>query len=263
MKLENKTIVITGAGRGLGEAMAVAMAGQGANIALVDLDEGALQHTAERCREHEGAVRTYRSDVSQEAAVEQMFEQVMDDFGSVDGLINNAGVTRDGLLVKARDGEIQGKMSIEDWDTVIRVNLRGVFLCGREAAVRMIRGHYGQPPAQNGACRGVILNISSISRGGNFGQTNYAAAKAGVAAMTVTWADELARHGIRVAAISPGFCDTRMVQQMNDKARDKFVSRIPLNRFGNADEIGDAALFVFRNDYFNGKILDIDGGLRL
>jgi len=189
--------------------------------------------------------------VTDEPAVEALFNSVRKDFGSVDGLINNAGITSDALLVKAADGK--RKMSLMDFHRVIAVDLRGVFLCAREAAVKMIENGRG----------GVIINISSISRAGNVGQTNYAAAKAGVAAMTVTWAKELARYHIRVAGIAPGFSDTRMVATIPPKVKDRIVSTIPLRRFARPEEVARAALFVLQNDYYDGRILEIDGGLRL
>ncbi len=144
-------------------------------------------------------------------------------------------------------------MSVAEFHRVIAVDLRGVFLCGREATVQMIESGHG----------GVIINISSISRAGNVGQTNYAAAKAGVAAMTVTWAKELARYKIRVAGIAPGFSDTRMVATIPPKVKDKIVATIPLRRFARPEEIAHAALFILQNDYYDGRILEIDGGLRI
>jgi 3-oxoacyl-[acyl-carrier protein] reductase len=188
--------------------------------------------------------------VTDEPAVEALFKSVDNDFGHVDGLINNAGITSDALLVKAADGKVQRKMSLTE---VIAVDLRGVFLCAREAAVHMIESGRG----------GVIINISSISRAGNVGQTNYAAAKAGVAAMTVTWAKELARYNIRVAGIAPGFSETHMVAAIPPKVRDRIVSTIPLRRFARPEEIARAALFILQNDYYDGRILEIDCGLRL
>jgi len=170
-----------------------------------------------------------------------------------DGLINNAGTTKDALLVKAVDGKVQAKMSVHDFNKVVAVDLMGVFICGREAAVHMIE-------AGNG---GLIINISSISGAGNIGQTNYSAAKAGVAAMTVTWAKELARHKIRVAGIAPGFSDTRMVESIPAKVRDRIVAGIPLRRFARPDEIARSALYIVEDDYYNGRILEVDGGLRL
>ena len=195
MDPKEKAIVITGAAQGLGQKMAEVLAGQGARIALVDLDEAKLQETARLCANVGSQAKSYPANVAEEAAVEALFASVRKDFGSVDGLINNAGTNRDALLVKVKDGKVQNKMSLADFNKVIAVDLVGVFLCGREAAVHMVEGGRG----------GVIINISSISRAGNIGQTNYAAAKAGVAAMTVTWAKELARYKIRVAGIAPGF----------------------------------------------------------
>jgi 3-oxoacyl-[acyl-carrier protein] reductase len=182
-----------------------------------------------------------------------LFNDVCKDFNSIDGLINNAGVTSDALLVKAADGKVLSKMSLEEFHRVIAVDLRGVFLCGREAAVHMVESRRG----------GVIINVSSISRAGNIGQTNYAAAKAGVAAMTVTWAKELARYNIRVAGIAPGFSETRMVATIPPKVKDRPISTIPLRRLARPEQIGRAALFILHNDYYDGRVLEIDGGLRL
>ncbi len=233
--------------------MAEIIATEGAKLALVDLDRAKLQGTLRLCAKAGSKVKDYPVDVTDEPAVEALFASVRKDFGSIDGLINNAGITSDALLVKVADGKVQKKMSVTDFHRVIAVDLRGVFLCGREATVQMIESGHG----------GVIINISSISRAGNVGQTNYAAAKAGVAAMTVTWAKELARYHIRVAGIAPGFADTRMVAGIPPKVKDKIVSTIPLRRFARPEEIARAALFILQNDYYDGRILEIDGGLRL
>jgi 3-oxoacyl-[acyl-carrier protein] reductase len=253
LDLKEKTIVITGAGRGLGRKMAEVIAREKAKLALAGLHEAGLQETVRLCADAGGEAKSYVVDVADEAQVETLFASVRRDFGSVDGLINNAGTNRDALLVKADNGKIQSKMSLEDFNKVIGVDLVGVFLCAREAAVHMIEGGRG----------GVIINISSISRAGNIGQTNYAAAKSGVAAMTVTWAKELARYKIRVAGIAPGFCDTRMVANIKPAIRETIISNIPLKRLGEPEEIGRAALFILQDDYYNGRILEIDGGLRL
>jgi len=252
MEVSGKTIVITGASRGLGQNMATTLAGRGAKLALVDLDEKELQETEELCSKEGGEVRRYSADVSAEADVQSAFERIASDFGGIHGLINNAGTNRDGLLVKAKDGQIQ-TMSVDDFNKVVAVDLTGVFLCGREAAVHMIRGDHG----------GVIINISSIARVGNVGQSNYAAAKAGVSALTVTWAMELARYGIRVACIAPGYSDTQMVQGIKSEMQDKIRKKIPLQRFGKPEEIGHSALFIFENAYFHGRTLEVDGGLRI
>jgi 3-oxoacyl-[acyl-carrier protein] reductase len=253
MDLNDKTIVITGAARGLGAAMAKRLATHKGNLALVDLDTDSMADTANACEQAGATVKAYAADVSNEADVIGVFDQVVADFGSVGGLINNAGILRDGLLVKFKDGELVSKMSLEDWQQVIDVNLTGVFLCGREAAERMIKG--GKP--------GVIINISSISRAGNMGQTNYSATKAAAHALTVTWAKELARYGIRCASIAPGFINTEMVASMKEEARDKLTSGIPLRRMGEPDEIAQTVEFIFQNDYVSGRCFDIDGALRL
>ena len=253
MDLRGKTIVVTGAAQGLGRKMAEVMARHGAKMALVDLDDAKLKETARLCSNADSEARDYPADVTNEAAVEALFESVRKDFGSVDGLINNAGTNNDGLLVKVDKGKIVKKMSGHDFNKVIAVDLMGVFFCGREAAAQMINSGRG----------GVIINISSISRAGNVGQTNYSAAKAGVAAMTVTWAKELARYKIRVAGIAPGFCDTRMVAGIPAKIKEKIVSTIPLRRLAAPEEIARTALFILQNDYYDGRVLEIDGGLRL
>ncbi len=254
MNLDNKTIVITGGARGLGGAMAERLARAGAKLALVDLDPDALDAMAASCRDA-GApeVRTYVCNVAVESEVEHLFAQVVADFAALDGLVNNAGITRDAMLLKFRDGELVSKMTLEQWQTVMDVNLTGVFLCGREAAMRMI---------ELGSA-GCIINISSISRAGNMGQTNYSAAKAGVQAMAVVWARELARYGIRAAAIAPGFIGTEMVMSMKPEAREKIESMIPARRVGDPDEIAKAVQFIFENDYFSGRCIDVDGALRL
>ena len=252
MEIKNKVIAITGAARGLGAAMAKRLAKNGCKLALIDLDVDSLADAAASC---EGAaeVKPYGANVANEADVVELFEKIVKDFGRLDGLVNNAGITRDALLVKFRDGELVSKMSMEQWQSVIDVNLTGVFLCGREAAQHMITLGNG----------GVIINISSISRSGNMGQSNYTATKAGVAAMAVTWAKELARYGIRTGSIAPGFINTEMVAAMKPEAREKLTSGIPLKRMGEPDEIAQAVEFIFANDYFSGRMIEVDGVLRL
>ncbi|MCL4721645.1 MAG: SDR family oxidoreductase [Gammaproteobacteria bacterium] len=253
MDLRNKVIVITGAARGLGAAMARRLAVHQPRLALVDLKADDLASISSECQKLGAAVRSYAANVAQEADVVALFDRIVADEGSVDALVNNAGITRDALLVKFRDGKVEAKMSLAQWQAVIDVNLTGVFLCGREAAERMIVS----------GTRGVIINISSISRAGNAGQTNYAAAKAGVAAMAVTWAKELARYGIRAASIAPGFINTEMVAGMKPEAREKLTSGIPLKRMGEPDEIASTVEFILQNDYVSGRCFEIDGALRL
>lgn len=252
MELKGKVIVITGAARGLGAAMAKRFASHGSKLALVDLDAESIAQTAAAC-DKAAAIKTYGANVASEPDVESLFEQIVSDFGALDGLVNNAGITKDALLVKFKDGELVSKMSLDQWQAVIDVNLTGVFLCGREAAQHMIKL----------GSNGVIVNISSISRAGNMGQTNYSATKAGVQAMAVTWAKELARYGIRTGSVAPGFINTEMVAGMKPEAREKLTAGIPLKRMGEPDEIASAVEFIFSNDYFSGRLIEVDGVLRL
>jgi len=253
MKIKDKTIVITGAGRGIGRALAVRFAGQGAHIALLDMNAADLAVTAKQCTELGVRAMAYTVDVSREADVSLALDAVVRDFGSLDVIVNNAGIVKDALLIKVKDGDVVGKMSLEQWRAVIDVNLTGVFLCAREAAERMIKLAKG----------GVIINISSISRHGNAGQSNYAAAKSGVASMTVVWAKELARYGIRVGCIAPGFTHTDILASMKPEVLEKVIAPVPLKRLGQPDEIAHAAQFIVENDFFTGRCLDLDGGLRL
>ncbi len=254
MELKGNTIAITGGGRGLGAAMAKRLAGQGCKLALIDLEQAALDKTAAECSDTGSPeVATYIANVAKEADVEQTFAAIADRFGALHGLVNNAGITRDALTLKYRDGELVSKMTLDQWQAVIDVNLTGVFLCGREAATRMIEL----------GCKGCIINISSLSRHGNMGQLNYSAAKAGVQAMTVVWAKEFARYGLRAAAIAPGFIGTEMVMSMKPEAREKVTAGIPLRRIGDPDEIAKTVQFLLENDYITGRCIGVDGGLRL
>jgi len=253
MDLSNKVVVITGAGRGIGRAIALAFAAKGAAIAALDLHDSELAETCALAAAQGVRALPFKVDVTDEAQVITGFESVAAAFGRLDVLVNNAGITRDALLVKAKDGAIVSKMSLAQWQSVVAVNLTGVFLCGREAAVHMIRAGHG----------GLIVNISSISREGNAGQTNYSATKAGVAAMTVVWAKELARYGIRSAAIAPGFCATEILAAMKPEMVARVVSAIPLNRLGEPAEIAATAVFIAENDFVTGRVIEVDGGLRL
>jgi 3-oxoacyl-[acyl-carrier protein] reductase len=253
LDISDKTIVITGAGQGIGREMAKTLAQHKANLVIIDRDAFALQETLQQCGGVGGMVKSFMLDVTDEPLVEDAFRNIRREFGAVDGLINNAGVVSDALLVKAVEHKVQQKMSLSEFNKVIAVDLIGVFLCGREAALHMIEGQRG----------GVIINVSSISRYGNVGQTNYSAAKAGMAAMTVTWAKELARYNIRVAGIAPGFVDTRMVAGIPSKIRERIISAIPLRRLATPEEISHAATFILQNDYYHGRVLEVDGGLRI
>lgn len=252
MQLKDKVIIITGGCQGLGRAMAEYLAARGARLALVDLNPEKLELAITACQAHGVEARAYLCNVADEEQVTQTVAQIADDFGAINGLINNAGILRDGLLLKVKDG-VMTKMSLAQWQAVIDVNLTGVFLCTREVAAKMIELNQ----------QGAIINISSISRAGNVGQTNYSAAKAGVAAATVTWAKELARYGIRVAGIAPGFIETEMTLGMKPEALEKMTAGIPLKRMGKVEEIAHSAAYILENDYYSGRILELDGGLRI
>ncbi|NBX57022.1 MAG: SDR family oxidoreductase, partial [Gammaproteobacteria bacterium] len=209
--------------------------------------------TARLCAAHGVKARGYIVNVTQEAAVAAGMDAVAADFGGIDVLVNNAGIVKDGLLIKSKDGAVTGKMTLDQWQAVIDINLTGVFLCGREAAERMVKRGQG----------GVIINISSVSRHGNPGQTNYSATKAGVAAMAEVWAKELARYGIRTGSIAPGYTRTDILAAMRPEILDKLTAQVPLRRLGEASEIAHAAIFIVENDFFTGRCVDVDGGMRI
>jgi 3-oxoacyl-[acyl-carrier protein] reductase len=244
MKINNLSVVITGAGNGLGKQMALDLATEGAQVYAADLNEKVLGDLEAKS---EGKIKCRVCDVSDEESVKAFFAGIE----NVDVLINNAGITRDGLLLKVKDGE-KKVMPLSDFQSVINVNLTGVFLCAREAACIMAEKK-----------NGLIINISSICRAGNLGQTNYSAAKAGVDAMTVTWSKELARYNIRCAAIAPGYIGTEMVKAVNPAVLEKIITQVPLKRLGEPEEISKTVKFIIENDFVNGRILEIDGGLRI
>ncbi|SJN09482.1 3-oxoacyl-[acyl-carrier protein] reductase [Halomonas citrativorans] len=193
MQLTDKVIAVTGGARGLGYAIAERLGQQGAALALLDRSAEALDQAASTLKSQGIHAEAFVVNVADESSVITAFDDIVKRMGAISGCVNNAGITEDALLVKARDGQVEKRMSLESWQKVLNVNLTGVFLCGREAATQIIKaGH-----------EGVIVNISSISRAGNAGQSNYAAAKAGVHALTVTWGKELARYGIRTGTVAP------------------------------------------------------------
>lgn len=252
MDLKDKVVVITGGAGGLGLAMAQNFAQAGAKIALIDVDQEKLERA---CAElgSDTEVQGYVLDITDEEDVVAGFAYILEDFGQVNVLVNNAGILRDGMLVKAKDGKVTDRMSYEQFQSVINVNLTGSSLCGREAAAAMIES--GQA--------GVIVNISSLAKAGNMGQSNYAASKAGVAAMSVGWAKELARYNIRSAAVAPGVIATEMTAAMKPEALERLEKLVPVGRLGHADEIASTVRFIIENDYVNGRVFEIDGGIRL
>lgn len=241
--LKDRVAVITGAGRGIGKEMAARFASRGSHVALIDVTEDAVQSNAEALRREYG-VRTLglAADVSDAASVDQAAASVIGAFGRADILVNNAGILRDATLAK---------MTPEQFDQVIAVNLRGVFLCAKAFSRSMVENKYGK-----------IVSISSVASRGNFGQTNYSAAKAGLIGMTKTWALELSKHGIHVNAIAPGLIATEMTQSIPEEIRNRMIEAIPLRRMGTPTEVADLACFLASDDasYIQGEVIHINGG---
>ena len=255
MQLSSLKIIITGAAQGMGAHFARRLAEAGASVAAGDVKEDGLATLAESTRGLPGKVHTRKLDVSNEADVGAFVDWAHGAMGGLNGLINNAGILRDGLLVKKdkTTGQIT-KLGKEQWDAVIGVNLTGATLMVRDTVAKMAATE--QRP-------GVIVNMSSVARHGNRGQSNYSAAKSALAANTVTWSKEFAPFQIRVGAVAPGMIETPMTQGMNQKARDALVAAIPVARIGVPEDIWLAVKFVLECDYFNGRTIDVDGGLAM
>jgi 3-oxoacyl-[acyl-carrier protein] reductase len=252
MKIQGAHIVISGGAGALGKAFAMDLASRGARVLASDLDQDGLVSLAKEGQKKGYAIETFQGDITQEQEVERLFQSAVDRFGRVDVVINNAGIAEDGLLVKKRDDRIE-KFPLSRWQRGVSVNLTGSFLCAREGAYHMVR--------QGGG--GVIINLSSISRHGSFVQSNYSATKAALVALTVVWAKELSRHGIRSVALAPGYLDTPLTRKIPLEVRNRIVPTIPQGRMGTIDEVIHAVRFVIENDYINGRVIDIDGGLRI
>jgi 3-oxoacyl-[acyl-carrier protein] reductase len=246
MNLKDLKIIVTGGAQGMGAHFAKALHSLGAKVAAGDVNEEALKALPE-------GIHRRRLDVSKEEDCNAFVGWAFDQMGGLNGLINNAGILRDGLLVKKdKTTGAVSKLTREQWDAVIGVNLTGATMMVRETVAKMVEKE--QRP-------GVIVNMSSVARHGNRGQSNYVSAKAALAANTVTWAREFASFGIRVGAIAPGMIETPMTQGMNQKARDALVAAIPVGRIGVPDDIWCAVKFILECDYFNGRTIDVDGGL--
>ena len=252
MRLKDKVCLITGGAAGIGKATAIKFANEGAKVVLCDVDPEAGEALAKELGN--GAV-FYKVDVTDRDAVQEWVDDVIDNFGRVDVLVNNAGITRDGLFVKYKNGEVVSQMSEDAFDLVIKVNLKGVFNCAQAVTPQMIK--------QGG---GVILNASSIvGLYGNFGQTNYAATKFGVIGMTKTWSRELGRYNIRVNAVCPGFILTEMVQKMPENILEGLAAKTPLGRMGKPEEIANLYSWLASDEasYISGTAISIDGGMVL
>jgi 3-oxoacyl-[acyl-carrier protein] reductase len=254
MKLSDMKIIVTGGAQGMGAYFCKQLAAAGAQVAAGDVNEEGLAALAEATKDAHGKVHTHKLDVSDEASCGAFVDWAHEAMGGLNGLINNAGILRDGLLVKKdrNTGEVR-KMTRENFMKVIDVNLTGATMMVRDTVAKMVAN---ESP-------GVVVNMSSIARHGNRGQSNYVSAKAALAANTVTWAHEFKRFGVRVGAVAPGMIETPMTQGMNQKARDALVAAIPVGRIGVPEDIWLAVKFVIECDYFNARTIDVDGGLSM
>lgn len=249
--LKDRVVIVTGAAAGIGKATALRFASEGARVAAWDVKDAS--GLVEELKAAGGEAMFSTVNVASPADVQRGVDEVISRWGRIDVLINNAGILRDGQLVKFKDGAVAGTMTDEQFDSVISVNLKGVFLSTRAVVPHMIAGG-----------RGVILNASSVvGLYGNFGQTNYAATKAGVINMTRTWARELGKFNIRVNAVAPGFIGTEMVQAMPPKILESMVAHTPVGRIGKPEEIAEAYAWLASDgaSFVHGTCLSVDGGI--
>lgn len=255
MKLDQLRCIVSGGAQGMGRHFALRLCEAGAQVAIGDVKEEGLVETVKLAARGPGRVHARRLNVADDADVAAFVRWAAEAMGGLNALINNAAILRDALLVKKdRATGAVTVMSREQWDAVIDINLTGATMLARDAVARMVET--GTHPA-------VVINMSSISRRGNRGQSNYVASKAALAANTVTWAREFAPYGIRVGAVAPGMIETPMTQGMNQKVHDALVASIPVGRIGQPDDIWLAVKFIIECDYFNGATINVDGGLSM
>lgn len=245
MKLKEKVAIVTGGAQGIGKAIAAALAGEGAKICLVDVQEDNVRITSEEiARDESVPTMALKVDVSKFSETEEMAKKILDKFGRIDILINNAGITRDNLLMRMDDDE---------WDLVLAINLKGVFNCTKAVVRSMFKQHSGK-----------IVNIASVvGQMGNAGQANYSASKGGVIALSKSCAREFASRNIQVNAIAPGFIRTRMTDALSHEVKDNLAKQIPLGRLGEPEDVANLAVFLSGSDsdYITGQVIGVNGGM--
>lgn len=255
VKLDNRVAIVTGGSNGIGRATALALIEAGSAVAVWDVAEDAGNALVSEIRDKGGKATFFKVNVADQESVEAATLAVVEQFGRIDILINNAGITRDAQFLKFKDGKVAGKMSKADWDAVIGVNLTGIFNCTQAVAPYMVAQGWGR-----------IVNATSVAgQYGNFGQTNYSASKAGVIGLTKVWARELGRRGVNVNAIGPGFIATDMTKAIPEQIQATLMEHIPLGRAGQPEEVARAYVFLSSEEasYINGSILNVDGGFVL
>lgn len=253
MQIADARALVTGAASGLGYRFALELARAGARVAGVDVDAEGLRRLAAEAAPLPGRVETLVGDISDEAAVKAFVREAGERLEGINALVNNAAVLMDGLLVEDDDGWIKRLPTVQ-WRRALEVNLTGQFLVAREVAAQML---------ERGERDGVIVNISSLARSGNVGQSVYGASKAGLDSATRTWARELARYGIRVASIAPGVIQTPILDHISDQARAELLAAIPVGRFGDPFEVWQALRFVLECGFFTGRVIELDGGAQM
>ncbi|MCI0709452.1 MAG: 3-oxoacyl-ACP reductase FabG [Chloroflexi bacterium] len=253
MLLEDKIALITGAGNGIGRATAIRFANEGAKVVICDLDESGLAQTQQDIADAGGQVTSVVGNVGVRDDVQKAVDAATSTYGGLHILINNAGITRDGLTTRIKDGETKF-MSDDQWDAVLNVNLKGTWLCSQLAAVPMIEQGYGR-----------IVNTASVAALGNIGQANYSASKAGIIGLTKTLALEWARYNICVNCVAPGGVNTRMTETIPEKIVENLIQGIPLKRFAEPEEIAAVHAFLSSQDaaYITGQVIFVDGGVSI
>lgn len=238
------TAIITGGGRGIGKAISIALAKKGVNIVVVDVNQEIANETAHELEGYGVKSIALKADVSNSKDVAAVFDSAIKEFGKIEILVNNAGITRDALLLRMKE---------EDWDQVININLKGTFLCSKEAVKVMSKNRYGR-----------IINIASVVAFiGNPGQSNYSASKAGIIGLTKTIAREYASRGITVNAVAPGFITTAMTESLPENVKQEMLKSIPMNRFGSVDDVANSVLFFasLESSYITGQVIHVNGGM--